>query len=116
MQTINALGFPMYAMIQPGSLHLPNVTVTHQPKARKELGEIVKVKARPEQMPPEQQAQLEDHKRLMAVFQKSRLDLYSQNAVYTVVILGKSVREVAEASGLRAKTLAVAVSRMRGRM
>ena len=106
----------MYAMVQPGSLYLPNVIVTHQPKDRRELGEIVKVKATADQMPPEQQAQLEDHNRLMAFFQKSRLDLFSQNAIYTVVILGKSVREVAEASGLRTKTLAVAVSRVRNRM
>jgi hypothetical protein len=107
-------GFPMSAMVLRGSL--PRTTVSPRPKTREELGEIVPVKTPPSEMPYEQRMQLEDHNRLMAVFQKSRLDLFAQDVVYSIVVLGKSVREAAEASGLSAKSLAVTVSRIRGRM
>ena len=106
--------FPMSAMVLRGSL--PRTIVSRRPQTRKELGEIVAVKTPPSEMPHEQRMQLEDHNQLMAAFQKSRLDLFAQNVVYSVVILGSSVREAAEASGLSAKTLAVTISRIRGRM
>ena len=104
----------MSAMVLRGSL--PRTIVSRRPQTRKELGEIVAVKTPPSEMPHEQRMQLEDHNQLMAAFQKSRLDLFAQNVVYSVVILGSSVREAAEASGLSAKTLAVTISRIRGRM
>ena len=107
-------GFPIQAMVL--TLSLPRATVSRRPRTRKELGEIVAVNTPCSEMPHEQRMQLEDHHRLMAVLQKSRLDLFAQNVVYSVVILGKSVREAAEAAGLGARSLAVTISRIRKKM
>ena len=107
-------GFPIQAMVL--TLSLPRATVSRRPRTRKELGEIVAVNTPSSEMPHEQRMQLEDHHRLMAVLQKSRLDLFAQNVVYSVVILGKSVREAAEAAGLGARSLAVTISRIRKKM
>jgi len=107
-------GFPIQAMVL--TMSLPRVTVSRRPRTRKELGEIVVVNTPPSEMAHEQRMQLEDHNRLMTVLQKSRLDLFAQNVVYSVVILGKSVREAAESAGLGARSLAVTISRIRKKM
>jgi hypothetical protein len=85
-------------------------------KTRKELGEIVVVQTPFHAMPPEQREQKKDHNQLMRILSTMRMGSGRESAVYGVIILGKSVREVAESRGLNAASLSVTISKVRAKM
>src|SRR6266852_5220981 len=60
--------------------------------------------------------QLSYHQALMRVLSGMRVNGDRQSGLYDVIVLGKSVKEVAEARGMNAASLAVTVSRVRAKM
>ncbi len=108
------LGFPLHAMVPQTCV--PFRSERRRPKTRRDLGEIIVVKTAFNQMSPEQRMQLSDHQALMRVLSGMRVNGDRQSGLYDVIVLGKSVKEVAEARGMNAASLAVTVSRVRAKM
>jgi hypothetical protein len=111
---ISKLGFPLSAMVPQTCTPFRS---EHRRKTRRELGEVVIVKTPFSQMRPEQREQRDDHQRLMQILgEMSRMSPQRASSLYDVIVLGKSSKEVAEARGMNAASLAVTVSRVRAKM